>query len=327
MTQFESGIVSDVAITGASGFVGRRLCQHLLANGSNVHACVRAVDSLELESVAASVRVVSDITDAERWAEVFGGVDVVVHLAALVHQPRVTDPEAYRSVNVDGTRAVATAAVETGVRRIVFVSTIKVNGESTDYDRPFRADDPPLGSDPYALSKLEAERLLADVSRKSGIELVVVRPVLVYGPGVGGNFLRMLKLVTSGIPIPLGSIANRRSILYLDNLCELIQFSCHSSQAAGKVLLAADDEPLSTPELLRNLGLQLGTRPSLLKIPTPVLTAVGTLLGRREDVRRLCGSLHVDTNPLRELGWSQPISTEDGLAATGEWFMQARARE
>lgn len=262
------------------------------------------------------------------WREALREVDVVVHLAARVHVMREasSDPLAeFRRCNVAGTLRLAQQAAGAHVRRLIYLSSIKVNGESTAPGRPYTADDSPAPRDPYGVSKLEAERALQEVSATSRMETVIIRPPLVYGPGVKANFERMMRWLRRGIPLPLGAVRNRRSLLALDNLVDLIRVCLTHPAAADRVFLAADGEDLSTPDLLRRLGRALGVSPRLVPFPVPLLRAAGRLTGHSEVVERLCGSLQVSIASTRErLRWTPPVGVDVALERAARHFLARR---
>ncbi len=318
----------DFAVTGANGFVGSRLCELLVNSGSTVRSCIRPGrpnDKCAVIEVAA----IEDFCDAAEWARSFENVDCVVHLLARVHRPDNQARDAlaeYRRTNVEGSVAALQGAARSGVRRFVFLSSIKVNGEAASVASPFLASDTPEPLDAYAVSKWEAEQRLRRESVVLGVELVILRPVLVYGPGVRANFLRLLRLVSSGVPLPLGAIENLRSLLYLDNLCDLIRVSARHSAAAGETFLVSDGAPVSTPELLRRIAFHMGRSSRVFPAPRGLLSAFGRVLGRTAELDRLCGSLVADTAKTQELlGWSPPLSTDAGLRETVRWFIHERA--
>jgi nucleoside-diphosphate-sugar epimerase len=251
------------------------------------------------------------------------GADAVVHLAARVHVMRDTaaDPLAeYRRVNTDATLQLARAAVRCGVGRFVFMSTIKVNGERTA-GRPFSERDAPAPADPYALSKWEAERGLREIA---GLEVVSLRPPLVYGPGVKGNFLRLLKLVRAGVPLPLASVANARSMIYVGNLASAVERAL--SVSARGTFLVSDDADLSTPQLVRMLGAALDRPARLVPFPPALLRALGRVLGKGDEVMRMIESLRLDCSGIKQqLQWVAPFTVEQGLKETADWFARARA--
>lgn len=311
-----------VLVTGATGFVGGALVRILAADRAYTGA-VAAVRR-KAESLPDGVRQVQvgDLLPATDWSLALQGVDAVLHCAARVHvmQDDATDPlQAYREVNVEGTLNLARQAAQAGVRRFVFVSSIKVNGEATRPGRPFSADDVPLPVDPYGVSKLEAEKGLRDIEAETGMEVVVVRPPLVYGPGVKANFASMLRWVERGIPLPLGAIHNARSMVALDNLVDLLLTCVTHPSAAGQTFLVSDGEDVSTTELLCRTAQAMGKRVRLLPVPALVLKAGAGLLGKRDVAQRLCGSLQVDMAKTRHLlGWTPPLTLDEGLKKTVE---------
>ena len=311
-------------VTGPSGFVGTGLVQRLLETPS-----VQVVAASRTPYIAGDARIegiaVGELGPGTDWHAALRGVDVVVHLAARVHVMRDTsaDPLAeFRRTNVEATLRLARQAVEAGVQRFVYISSIKVNGEFTPAGQPFRADDRPAPADPYGFSKHEAELALRQLATDSALQLVVVRPTLVYGPGVRANFRSMMGWLRRGLPLPLGAIDNRRSLVGLDNLCDLIATCTQHPAAAGQIFLAGDGEDVSTTELLRRLGTALGRPARLLPVPAGLLRAALTVLGRRDIGQRLCGSLQVDIAPTRALlGWSPPASLDEGLRRAAQAFL------
>jgi len=316
--------VGTVLVTGATGFVGPFVGAALRARGHRVRAALRR--PTPTPGGADEAAVVGEIGPHTDWAGALEGVEAVVHLAARVHvmRERATDPlAAFRQVNALGTEALARQAAVQGVRRLVLVSTIKVNGEATG-DTPFREDDPPAPADPYGVSKWEAEQALWRVCAETRLEGAVVRPPLVYGPGVGGNLRRLLRALAGGWPLPFGAIDNQRSLLGAWNLADLLALALAHPAAAGETFLAADGEDLSTPEILRRLGQALGRPARLVRVPPPILRLGGRLVGRGEELDRLCGSLRVDAGKAsRMLGWTPPVSVDEGLARTARWYREA----
>lgn len=304
-------MVGLVAVTGANGFVGQAVCAELVARGVTVRRLVRVIGA-SLDVVA-----VGEISRETDWEAALTGVDAVVHLAARVHM--ITDSSAdplaeFRRVNVDGTLNLARQAAAAGIRRFVFVSSIKVNGESTLPGQAFAADDPPDPQDPYGISKYEAEQGLRDVAGQTGMEVVIVRPPLVYGPGVKANFLAMVQWLACGIPLPLGAIHNKRSLVALDNLVDLITTCLDHPAAANQTFLAGDGHDLSTTELLQRVALALGKPARLIPVPAGVLQWSAALLGKKAMMQRLCGSLQVDIGKAGNvLGWTPPVTVDEGL--------------
>lgn len=301
-------------ITGATGFVGRALVARLGADGV---ACKVAVRRRALFPSDVTQAETGEIGPATRWADALSGVDVVVHLAARVHvmQETASDPLAdFRRVNVQGTLQLARAAASSGARRFVYLSSVKVNGEHTSVGQPFRADDEPRPADAYAVSKMEAEAGLRMLARETGLEVVIIRPPLVYGPGVKANFATMMRWLARGVPLPLGSLRNQRSLVALDNLVDLIVVCMGHPAAANRTFMASDGDDLSTTELLQRLGAALGRPARLLPVPPAVLKAGAALAGRSDMARRLCDSLQVDIQNTRTvLGWTPPASVDEGL--------------
>lgn len=312
-----------VLVTGANGFVGKRLCEYLEDKGLGVTHAVRQADGIGKDTCS-----VGSIGPDTNWDEALTDVDVVVHLAARVHimDDEATDPLAeYRRVNVDGTKKLAKAAVSAGVRRLIYVSTIKVNGEAT-FGRAFSASDTPHPVDDYARSKLEAEESLRRIAADTGLEIVIVRPPLVYGPGVRANFLRLFNWVDRGLPFPFRRVTNRRSLVALDNLVDLLTICITHPQAAGKVLLVSDDEDVSTAELIRRISTYMGRQVRMIPVPVTLLRGVAMLFGKQAVIERLIGSLQVDIRETREaLNWKPPVRLDVALRKTVAWY-QAQQR-
>ncbi len=312
----------NILLTGASGFIGTGLLDRMTSvHALSLRTAHRRPDP-ELPPNVDAVRI-DDIDAGTDWRRALAGIDVVVHAAARVHvmHETATDPlVAYRAVNTAGTLNLARQAAAAGVRRFVFLSTIKVNGDASPPGRPFTPGDPPAPPDAYGLSKHEAEAGLRAIADDTGLEVVVIRPPLVYGPGVGGNFLRLMQAVARGTPLPFGAVDNRRSLCALDNLVDLVVRCLGHSAAAGRVFMVSDDEDLSTPALIRHIARATGGRARLLPVPVGLLRAGATLVGRRVELERLIGTLQVDIADTRSrLGWSPPLSVEEGMrrAAAG----------
>lgn len=320
--------MSCVLVTGAAGFIGKSLCNQIHRLKIRVIAADRFATQLSegLESIP-----VGTIDGETTWIDALRDVDLVIHLAARVHvmHDADIDPLAkFRAVNVDGTLNLARQAAETGVRRFIFLSSIKVNGEQTLPGKQFTELDKATPQDAYAISKWEAEQGLLKIAQKSRMEVVIIRPPLVYGPGVKANFLTMMRWLHKGIPLPLGAIHNQRSLVALDNLVDLIITCLDHPAAANQVFLAGDGEDLSTSELLRRLGLAMGKPVRLLPVPVGLLKSGAALLGKSDMAQRLCESLQVDISKARNLlGWNPPISVDEGLRRTAQYFLTAATKQ
>ena len=297
-------------MTGASGFIGQGLLPRLREDGYVVRTAVREPAGLENE-----VRVGSIGPDTA-WADAVAGIDCVIHLAGRAHVMKETAArplDAFRHINTEGTRALAEAAAAAGVRRFIFLSSIKVNGEFTE-KRPFRPDDVPSPQDAYGTSKLEGENVLWEIRRQAGMEVCVIRPPLVYGPGVKGNFSRLVSLIKAGVPLPFLAVKNRRSLVSIYNLADLICRCIDSRGADGEVLLVSDGEDISTAELIRELSAAMGRPSRLVYIPTGILRLILATVGREREYQRLCGSLQVDISATRRLlDWAPPLSVTESL--------------
>jgi nucleoside-diphosphate-sugar epimerase len=312
-----------ILVTGASGFVGSSLRPVLNAAGHATRGAFHRVPE-QYQSDQQTISV-GEIDGSTQWTDALRDIECVVHLAARTHVIRETAPDPlaeYRRVNVEGTRRLAEQAAAAGVRRLVFLSSIKVNGE-TAAARPFNETDEPRPGDPYGVSKWEAEQALRAIERETGLEVVVLRPPLVYGPGVKGNFLRLIKLVAPGWPLPLASVRNQRSLVYVGNLVDAISACVRAASAAGRTYFVSDGTDVSTPELARALAKELGIAPRLFPFPPSLLMLAATLIGKREGAVRILGSLQVDSSRIRqELGWRPPHTMEVGLAETARWFLR-----
>ena len=301
-------------ITGATGFVGRALVTESGKRGHPVRCAVRTLTSTAAGLDIVAVGTISPDTD---WRAALQDIDVVIHLAARVHVMRddSVDPLAmFRYTNVQATLQLARQAAAAGVKRFVFVSSVKVNGEESRSGRPLCADDIPAPRDPYGISKMEAEQGLLEIAAATGIEVVIIRPPLVYGPGVKANFASMMRWLSRGIPLPLGAIDNRRSLVALDNLVDLIMLCCHHPAATHQIFMVSDGEDLSTTELLQRMGRALGRPARLIPVSATWLLAGAALLGKADVASRLCGSLQVDITKTRQLlGWTPPVTVEEGL--------------
>jgi nucleoside-diphosphate-sugar epimerase len=309
-------------ITGAAGFIGTALCRRMRDEGWQVRGAVRSLsDQARLPSGVEAVPV-GPIGPDTAWAHALAGVDIVVHLAARTHvtRERALDPlKAYRLINLAGNEHLARAAADAGVKRFICLSSVKVNGEGRA--EPYTEQDWPAPEDPYGTSKWEAEQAMHRISGETGMELVIIRPPLVYGPGVKANFLELMKIIRSGIPLPFASVNNRRSVMYLENLIDALFTVCIHPEAKGQTYLVSDGVELSTPELIRRIAGALGRPARLFGFPVTLLRSAGKILGKTATVERLCGSLTVDSSKItRDLGWKAPYTMEQGLRETAEWF-------
>ena len=305
---------SRLLVTGVSGFVGSALCKKAPVSGFDFRGVLRNSDATPNSM---DHFVVNDINVDTDWFSALLGINSVVHLAARVHVMNDTaeDPlMVFRAVNVDGTLNLARQAAASGVKRFVFISSVKVNGESTKRGRAFTEADPPTAQDAYAQSKQEAEQGLRQLAADTGMEVVIIRPPLVYGPGVKANFAALMRAVQRGWPLPLGAVRNQRSLVALDNLVDFIITCITHPQAANQTFLVSDGQDLSTTELVRGMAQAAGVPPRLLPVPVWALQAGASLLGKGEAVQRLCGNLQVDISKARTLlGWVPPVSVEEGL--------------
>ena len=320
-----NSIDGPVLVTGASGFVGRALVARLALDGMSVRAGRHHAPTAEPAGVQAFGGL--DLGAPTDWSAALHGARAVVHCAARVHVMRDTtaDPLAeFRRVNVQGSLALASQAASEGVRRFVFVSSIGVNGAATT-DRPFHADDAPAPHSPYAQSKLEAELALLALAEQTGLEVVIIRPPLVYGPDAPGNFGSLMNAVYRGIPLPFGSVKNQRSLIALDNLVDLLLRCVNHPAAAGQVFLASDGEDLSTPELLRRTAAALGRKAHLLPVPVALLRGASQVFGKAAMMQSLCASLQIDIEKTRSrLGWSPPVSPDQALASSAQRYLATR---
>ena len=309
-------------MTGATGFLGSVLCDVLSTNGYTVRAALRH----DRPTPVCERAVVGDFGPTTEWANALEGVECVIHAAARAHvlNDSPLNASLYDQTNAQGTRRLAEAAAQAGVRRMVYVSSIKVNGEQT-FDRAFHEADAAHPQDAYGRSKWLGEQHLLEVAAGSNLQAVIVRPPLVYGPGVRANFLRLLQWVDRERPLPLGAVQNKRSLVSIWNLCSLLVHVLEHPAAVGRVWMVSDGEDLSTPDLIRQIGRAMNRRVRLPPIPLGLLQVFAALLGKRSEVTRLCGSLVVDATPTREeLAWSPPLNVSEGLARTVSWYMRER---
>jgi nucleoside-diphosphate-sugar epimerase len=321
----------NILVTGATGFIGEKLTEHLLEQPETiVHLAVRRKSIKIANDKTYANRIIlnhiGDISSVTDWHQALANCEVVVHTAGRVHimNDLVSDPlMTFREVNVGGTLNLARQAAEMGVKRFIYLSSIKVNGEYTQPDCPFSPDDVVRPEHPYAISKYEAEQGLRALAEKSQMELVIIRPPLVYGPGVSGNFLRMMQLLHKGSLLPFGALTkNKRSYVSVNNLVHLIALCITHPQAANQTFLISDNEDLSTTDLFRRILMRLENRMPLIPVPAWILNVAATLLRRKPEMMRICGSLQVDISKSEKLLNWQPIeSLDDALSRTVSDYM------
>lgn len=319
---------TKMLITGASGFLGRALVRTLSADDHFKLTAVSRTGITDLPSTVLPYQL-GDINATTDWSAALD-VDVVVHAAARVHvmNDQAHDPlTLFREINTAGTLNLARQAARAGVRRFIFISSVKVNGESTVAGQPFLADDICAPSDPYSISKYEAEQGLIELGASTGMEIVIIRPVLVYGPGVKANFYQLMRILQRGIPMPLGAVNNSRSLVSLDNLIDLIRVCIEHPAAANQKLLVSDGEDVSTTELARRILKLSGSKTWLMPVPDYLIFSLAKLARREPSARRVLGSLQVDINKTRTLlNWSPPCSLNQGLKRTVDHFLIAEKK-
>jgi nucleoside-diphosphate-sugar epimerase len=302
----------NLLITGASGFVGSALCSSL-RNSPNWGVTTLSFSNPSEQSIAY-------VFDESKIKQKLINVDVVIHLAGLAHQKQTT--EAFTNVNLDLTTRFANLVVAHGVKRFVYVSSVKVNGEQT-LEKSFSEFDIPQLEDAYGISKWQAEQGLLKIAKEKGLEVVIVRPPLVYGPKVKANFLALLKLACKKLPIPLGAIKNKRSMIYVENLVDALLLCATHPKAAGNTYLVSDGEDVSTPELINKIGLAMNNPALLFNFPIPLMRLLASVFGKQSAVDRLTQSLVIDSSKIRnELGWQPPFSMDEGLKSTVDWYLE-----
>jgi nucleoside-diphosphate-sugar epimerase len=323
--------MSKILVTGATGFLGREVCRTLLESGHTPIAGLRSLDRYRTsrDSIPgiADFRILGDLSSESSVIDALKGIDAVIHLAARVHILRdsAIDPlKEYRATNVDGTMRIAAAAAINGtVQRFVFVSTAKVNGEVTK-TKSFSEKDPEDPQDPYAVSKWEAEKELRCLGDRTGLEMVIVRSPLIYGPGVRANFLRLIRLIDRGLPLPIPETNNRRSMIGVQNLADFLVRCVTQQRAANQTYLVSDGEDLSTRELIGRLGSALGHNVRFLPIFPFLLRIAGKIVRKEEEIGRLLDSLSIDsTNARRSLDWHPPLTVDEGFEITARWYRQS----
>ena len=311
-----------VLVTGASGFIGHALVPRLIKAGHEVVTSSRHANS---GPIGTTVHPIADLGPDTDWSEALFEVEAVIHLAARVHimTDKAQDPLAdNRRINTEGTRKLAKDAATAGVRHFIFMSTIKVNGESSGL-KPFCAHDLPAPKDPYAIAKLEAEEALKELSNRTKMEIVIIRSPLIYGEGVKGNFLRLLELSNKGIPLPLLNIKNTRSLVGIDNLIDLISCCIDHPKAASQTFLVSDNENISTTELIKKIKIAMGKSLRLFPIPLILFKPLGHLIGKSSEVNRLFSSLTINiSHTCNQLNWKPKFSLDYGLKKTVNWYLK-----
>ncbi len=314
--------VKMILVTGPDGFVGTKVTQELSERNHFVRGALwkRTAFDYEYESI-----IVGSINGSTDWARALKGIDTVVHLAARVHVMNDTSDDpltAFREVNVEGTRQLADCAAVAGVQHFIFVSSIKVNGESTD-EKPFTEKDTPNPEDPYSISKWEAEQLLREIEVRTGMSVTILRPPLIYGPGVKANFMKMIQFIEKGMPLPLGSVDNKRSLLGLGNFVDLICLCVEEEATKGETFVVSDGQDMSTAELIEKIGLALNKKPFLVSMPPALLRGLGRIVRKQSMIKRLTGSLVIDSSKVRSmLNWQPPYSVEHELDRTAAWYTE-----
>jgi nucleoside-diphosphate-sugar epimerase len=320
--------LSIVLITGADGFVGKALCAEMFSRGWKVRAAVRSRKKIKNFPEEIQIIETGSIGPDTEWTHALDNVDSVVHLAGRVHVMDDSSSDLiseYRIINTAGTGKLARSAASSGIRRFVFMSTIKVNGEGREV--PYREDDIPEPADPYGISKWEAEQIIKIIANETGMEAVFIRAPMVYGPEVKANFLKLLKAVDRGIPMPVAGVKNKRSMIYQGNLVDVIMTCLTHPEAGQKTYLVSDGYDVSTPELIRQIGGALGKPARLFYMPMFMLRLAGIITGKSKEIERLTGSLTVDSSRIRkELGWNPPFTLAQGLKQTAEWYLSVNGR-
>jgi nucleoside-diphosphate-sugar epimerase len=313
--------MSRVLVTGPTGFIGAVLCESLTGAGYVVRAALRT--DRPVPSAIAEKVIVGDIGSTSDWTAALEGVDAIIHTAACAHNLRdnLALANQYTETNVRGTQCLANAAARAQIHRFVYLSSVKVNGEGTS-GRAYTAFDEPRPQDAYGISKWHAEQHVIRIAAGSTMQAVIVRSPLVYGPGVRANFLRLMRLVERGWPLPFGAVRNKRSLVNIWNLCDLLLHALRHQSAPARTWMASDGEDLSTPELLRRVGAAMGRRILLFPVPNEVLQLCAALVGRRAEIARLSNSLVIDISQTRaDLGWSPPVTVDEALVRTVAWYL------
>ncbi len=328
MANEELNQAPSVLLTGATGFVGKALRKKLYATGIKYSSAVRApLPSGKPDELFGQIHHVGEIGAETCWDSALKEIDTVIHLAARAHimKDTASDPlQSFREVNTAGTLRLAEAAAKAGVRRFIFLSSVKVNGEFTT-DQPFDESMPAAPQDPYAISKYEAEQGLLKIAAESSMDVVIIRPPLIYGPGVKANFLRLLGWIERGIPLPLAGIRNQRSLLAVDNLVDFLIICLDHPAAANEVFLVSDGEDMSTAELAQCIAKHIGHSARLFSVPQLLMSLGASLLGKRPVADRLTRSLQINSSKARQLlQWQPPLSVDEAMAETANWYLQQK---
>lgn len=318
-------VAERILVTGANGFMGQELVRELRTRGREVLGAVRGGGVDRLGVGAEGSLVVGELGPETDWADALKDISTVIHLASRAHVLKETSPDplaAFRLINVAGTGKLARSAAAAGVRRLIFLSSIGVNG-NTSGDKPFTESDPPRPHNDYARSKWEAETLLWEIAEETGMEIVIIRPPLVYGPGVKANFLALMGVVSRGMPLPFAMVDNLRSLLGLDNLVDFIILCIEQPAAAGETFLLADGEDIPTPTLIRMLAAAMDRPARLLPVPPVIMALVARLTGCYQSWEKVCGSLQLDTAKARNcMGWQPVLGLSEGIEKTVRWYLQ-----
>lgn len=313
-----------ILVTGARGFIGQPLCRTLVDKGYQVTGTARALNADDNQMPGLLLRETGDLEIFEDWTDLLQGIDAVIHLAARVHvmgESGAAVRGKYRTANVSVTEKILRAAAAARVRRFVFLSSVKAIGEGTA--GAYTESTPAAPDDPYGISKLEAEQAVQTTGKETGIETVILRLPLVYGPGVRANFLRLIRLVEKGLPLPLSAIRNRRSMIYIGNLVDVLKVCLHHEKAAGETFMVSDGDDFSTPGLIREIAAAMEKKPRLLPFPPMFLKLAGAMAGKGPEVNRLLGSLSVDIGKIRErLDWVPPYTATEGINKTVAWYLE-----
>ena len=315
--------MNKILITGSTGFVGQKLCKKLILDNYSIREAVRSNSEKRLDK--REIFNIGDIDKSTNWSASLKDIDCVIHCAARAHvmnENKLDTLATYRKVNVDGTRNLAEQCAKAGVKRLIFLSSIKVNGEKTKASFSFRHDDNPKPEDAYGITKWEAELALQQVSKKYEIEIVIIRAPLVYGPNVKGNFLKLINLASYRIPLPISKVNNIRSFVSVENLIDLISCCIKHPAAAGKIFLVSDNKDMSTPELIKKIGKAMGKSQFFIPLPVFILRFLCAIIGKSSEIERLVSNLQVDCNNTFEvLGWRPPENPDDAILKTIKWHL------